>query len=103
MAKVAPLLKKGCKDISVTNRPLIITLVVGELLDGILRDIICFCRKERQGPIRDNRHRFVRRKSYPTNVIELFEEATKRIDEGRIENAVYVNFSKALNKVLPGG
>ena len=37
-----------------------------------------------------------------TNLIEFFEEVTKMIDEGKAVDVVYMDFSKAFDKVLHG-
>eukprot|EP00061_Rhincodon_typus_P006699 g27627.t1 len=102
LANMVPLFKKGDKEKPGNYRLVSLTLVVGRLLEGILRDRI-YMYLERQGVIRDSQRGFVRGKSCLTNLIEFFEEVTKRTDEGRMVDVIYMNFSKAFNKLLMVG
>eukprot|EP00061_Rhincodon_typus_P014533 g41604.t1 len=49
---------------------------------------------------RDNQHGFVQGRSCLINLIEFFEEVTKVINKGRAMDVVYMDFSKAFDKVL---
>ena len=57
---------------------------------------------ERQELIRDSQHDFVSGKPCLTNLIEFFEGVTKKVDEGSAANVVYMDFSKAFDKVPHG-
>ena len=57
---------------------------------------------EISGRISERQHGFVKGRSCLANLIELFEEVTKMIDEGRAVDVVYVDFSKAFDKVPHG-
>ena len=74
---------------------------MGKLLEGILRDRI-YRHLETQGLIRDSQHGFVSGKSCLTNLIEFFEGATKKVDEGSAVDVVNMDFSKAFDKVPHG-
>ena len=76
-------------------------MVVGKLLEGILRDRT-YMYLERQGLIRDSQHGFVCGKSCLTNLIKVFEEVTKWIDQGRVVDIIYMDFSKTFHKVPHG-
>jgi len=54
--------------------------MVGKLLEGSLRDRI-YQHLYTQALIRDSQHGFVRGKSCLINLLECFEEVTKRMDE----------------------
>ena len=75
--------------------------MVGKLLERILRDRI-YSHLEISGHISETQHGFVKERSCLTNLIEFFEEVTKAIDEGRAVDVVYMNFSKAIDKVPHG-
>ena len=75
--------------------------MVGELLERILRDRI-YSHLEISGHISERQHGFVKGRSCLTNLIEFFEEVTKMIDEGRAVGVVYMDFSKAFDKVPHG-
>eukprot|EP00061_Rhincodon_typus_P002191 g16843.t1 len=82
-ANVVPLFKKGNRDNLGNYRPESLILVVGKLLERILRDRI-YTHLEKHGLFRDNQHGFVQGRSYLTNLIEIFEEVMKVIDEDRL-------------------
>eukprot|EP00061_Rhincodon_typus_P007397 g29059.t1 len=93
MTNVVPLFKKGGKEKPENYRPVSLTLVVDGLLEGILRDRI-YMYLERHGLNRDSQHGSLCGKSCLTNLTEFFEEVTKRIDEGRVVDVTYMDFSK---------
>eukprot|EP00061_Rhincodon_typus_P007874 g29989.t1 len=99
LANVVPLFKKDGKDKPENYNSLSLGSVVGTLLEGILRDRI-YMYLEWRGLVRDNQHGFVRGRLRFTNLIELFEEVTKRIDEGRVVDVIYMDFSETFNNIL---
>ena len=101
VASVVPLFKKGNRYNPGNYRPVSLTLVVGKLLERVLRDRI-YDHLERYSLIRDSQHGFVRGKSCLTSLIEFFEEVTRYVDEGRAVDVVYMDFSKAFDKVPHG-
>ncbi|PLS49478.1 hypothetical protein CYV29_15670, partial [Carnobacterium maltaromaticum] len=101
IANVVPLFKKGSRDNPGNYRPVSLTSVVGKLLEKILRDRI-YSHLEENGLISDRQHGFVQGRSCLTNLIEFFEEVTKLIDEGRAVDVIYMDFSKAFDKVPHG-
>ena len=52
--------------------------------------------------IRDSQHGFVSGRSCLTNLIEFFEHVTKCVDDGSAVDVVYMDFSKAFDKVPHG-
>ena len=44
---------------------------------------------DRQGLIRKSQHGFVRGRSCLTNLIEFFEEVTRKVEEGKAVDVVY--------------
>eukprot|EP00061_Rhincodon_typus_P009059 g32237.t1 len=101
ITNVVPLFKKGSSDNPGNYRPVSLTLVAGRLLEKILRDKTC-THLEAHGLIGDRQHGFVRGRSCLTNLIEFFEEVMKIIDEGKAVDVVYMDFSKAFDKVPHG-
>ena len=82
VAHVVPLFKKGSKRNPGNYRPVSLTSVVGKLLEGVIRDRI-YKYLDRQGLIRESQHGFVRGRSCLTNLLEFFEEVTRKVDEGK--------------------
>ena len=101
IAHVVPLFKKGSRSKPGNYRPVSLTSVVGKLMESILRDSI-YNYLDRQDLIRSSQHGFVRGKSCLTNLIEFFEEVTRNVDEGKAVDVVYMDFSKAFDKVPHG-
>ena len=52
--------------------------------------------------IKDSQHGFVSGRSCLMNLIEFFEQVTKQVDEGKAVDVVYIDFSKAFDKVPHG-
>jgi len=52
--------------------------------------------------ISTSQHGFVHGRSCFTNLLEFFDEETRKIDEGRVVIAVYMDFSKAFGKIPHG-
>ena len=90
--------KKGGKNNPGNYRPVSLTSVVGKLLERILRDRI-YSHLEISGRISERQCGFVKGRSCLTNLIEFFEEVKKMIDEGRAVDVVYMDFSKAFDKI----
>ena len=72
--------------------------MVGKLLERILRNRI-YSYLEINGHISKRQRGFVKRKLRLINLIRFFEEVTEMIDEGRAVDVVYMDFSKAFDKV----
>ena len=75
--------------------------MVGKLLEKMLRDRI-YAHLEENGLVSDRQHGFVWGRSCLTNLIEFFEEVTKKIDEAKAVDVVYMDFSKAFDKIPHG-
>jgi len=102
IANVVPLFKKGKRDLPGNYRPVSLTSVVGKVLERIIRDRI-YSYLERNELIGDSQHGFVKGRSCLTNLIEFFEKVTKEVDGGKAVDVVYMDFSKAFDKVAHGG
>ena len=98
IANVVPLFKKGSRDNPGNYRLVSLTSVVDKVLERIIRDRI-YNHLERNNLIRDSQRSFVKGRSCLTNLIELFEKVTKEVDESKAVDMVYMDFSKAFDKV----
>jgi hypothetical protein len=97
-AGVTPLFKKGQKSDVQNYRPVSLTCLVCKLLESIIKDVIV-AHLERYELIRDSQHGFTKGRSCLTNLLEFFEEVTLNLDEGRPFDVIYLDFSKAFDKV----
>eukprot|EP00061_Rhincodon_typus_P009918 g33776.t1 len=101
IANVVPMFKKVGRDNPANYRPVSLLSVVGKLLEKILRDRI-YSHMEISGHISEKQHGFVKGRSCLTNLVEFFEEVMSMIDEGRAVDVVYMDFSKAFDRVPHG-
>ena len=97
-AGVTPLFKKGKKSDVQNYRPVSLTCLVCKLLESIIKDVI-MAHLVRYELIRDSQHGFTKGRSCLTNLLEFFEEVTLNLDEGRPFDVIYLDFSKAFDKV----
>ena len=97
-ANVAPLHKKGSREKPENYRPVSLTSIVGKTLESIIKDSIV-AHLDRHSLIKGSQHGFTRGKSCLTNLLDFFEVVTKELDDGNNVDLIYLNFSKAFDKV----
>ena len=97
-ANVIPLFKKGKRDQPQNYRPVSLTSVVGKLLEGIIKDYITL-HLEKFKLIKNSQHGFISGRSCLSNLLEFFENLTSSLDEGDNVDVIYLDFSKAFDKV----
>eukprot|EP00061_Rhincodon_typus_P009870 g33691.t1 len=98
IADVTPLFKKGVRQKMENYRPISLTMVKGKILESIVKDDISEY-LEVHGKIEQSQHGFLKGTSCLTNLLELFEEATSRLDQGEQIDVIYLDFKKAFDKV----
>jgi ribonucleases P/MRP protein subunit RPP40 len=97
-ASVAPLFKKGSKNNPENYRPISLTSIVGKILESIIKDHIVHYLDSLK-LINSSQHGFTKGKSCLTNLLEFFEKITLEIDNDNPVDCVYLDFSKAFDKV----
>jgi ribonuclease P/MRP protein subunit RPP40 len=97
-AGVTPLFKKGKKYEVQNYRPVSLTCLVCKIMESILKDVI-MGHLEKYKLIRDSQHGFTRGRSCLTNLLEFLEVVTANLDKGRPVDVIYLDFSKAFDKV----
>ena len=98
LANVTPLFKKGPKNKTSSYRPVSLTSQVCKIMKSILKDNI-INHLEQNGLIRDSQHGFRAGRSCLTNLLYFMEIVTKQVDKGIPVDVVYLDFSKAFDKV----
>ena len=98
---VVPLFKKGKRDQPQNYRPVSLTSVVGKILESIVKDNIVL-HLEKYKLLADSQHGFLSGKSCLTNLLDFLETVTSEVDEGNSADVVYLDFSKAFDKVPYG-
>src|SRR3989442_12709274 len=79
-------------------RPVSLTSVVGKLLESIIKDSIVTY-QDQYNLIESSQNGFTKGKSCLTNLLDFFEVVTKELDEGNNVDLIYLDFSKAFDKV----
>ena len=98
VANVTPIFKKGSKNKPENYRPISLTSIPCKIMESILKDkitshLIC------HNLIKNTQHGFMSNKSCTTNLLAFLEVVTKAFDEGTPMDLIYLDFSKAFDKV----
>ena len=97
-ANITPLFKKGCKQEPGNYRPISLTSIACKILEGILKkEILEHINNE--VPLNNSQHGFMTRRSCLTNLLEYLEKVTEILDSGGSMDVIYLDFSKAFDKV----
>ena len=98
LANVTPIHKKGSKGNVENYRPISLTSIPCKILEAIIKDNIVDHLLTNL-LLKSTQHGFIRNKSTVTNLLEFFEYVSKTVDEGNSVDAIYLDFSKAFDKV----
>ena len=97
-ANVTPIFKKGSKGDPGNYRPVSLTSIPCRIMESCIRDSIVD-HLEVNGLINPSQHGFMRKKSCTTNLLEFMERVTAEVDQGHAMDLIYLDFSKAFDKV----
>ena len=97
-ANVTPIFKKGRKDAASNYRPVSLTSQVSKIFEKILRMAIVAHLTD-QNLILETQHGFMPGKSCLTNLLTFVDDISKSLDEGRPVDVIYLDFSKAFDRV----
>ncbi|PKU32528.1 rna-directed dna polymerase from mobile element jockey- hypothetical protein [Limosa lapponica baueri] len=97
-ANVTPAFKRGKKEDPGNYRPVSLTSIPGKMMECLVLGIISKHVEEKKA-IRSSQHGFTKGKSCLTNLIAFYNGMTGWIDEGRVVDVVYLDFSKAFETV----
>ena len=95
---MTPIFKMGAKSDPGNYRPVSLTSVPCKLMESVMRDEI-LDHLVTQQLIKWFQHGFMVHRSCTSNLLEFLETNTKHFDEGILMDVVYLNFSKAFDKV----
>ena len=98
LAKVIPIFKKGARGNPANYRPVSLTCIICKLLERIIRNRL-YNHLIRNNLINNSQHGFMSDRSTQTNLIEFLDWITNEIDKGEAVDIVYLDFSKAFDKI----
>ena len=98
IANVIPIFKKGDRDKCGNYRPVSLTSIVCKILESILRDRINN-HLMKHDLIADSQHGFSSGLSCQTNLLTFFDQIVDNMDRGNTVDVIYLDFSKAFDKV----
>ena len=98
LANVAPIHKKGPKGDVQNYRPISLTSIPCKIMESIIKDEIIDHLLSKK-ILKTSQHGFMKDKSTVTNLLEFFEKITNFVDEGDPVDVIYLDFSKAFDKV----
>ena len=97
-ANVTPIYKKGSKNIASNYRPISLTSQVCKVMEKLVKESIV-AHLNKRNLIRESQHGFMEGKSCLTNLLSFLETATSYSDQGLPVDILYLDFSKAFDKV----
>ena len=97
-ANITPIFKKGSKSESSNYRPISLTSVPCKMLESLIKDAVME-HLILNNLITDSQHGFMKKRSCLTNLLQFFEYVTCSIDNNIPVDAIYLDFSKAFDKV----
>ncbi|PKU37480.1 rna-directed dna polymerase from mobile element jockey-like [Limosa lapponica baueri] len=97
-ANVIPVFKKGKKEGPGNYRPISLTSIPGKVMERLILGAISEHMEEKKA-IRSSQHGFTKGKSCQTNLIAFYDGTTGWMDEKRVVDVVYLDFSKAFDTV----
>ena len=100
-ANVVPIFKKGDKAESSNYRPISLTSIIGKMLEAIIAKEIRQ-HLEIHMLIRHSQHGFSKGKSCITNLLSFYRKVFETIDRGERYDIVFLDFSKAFDRVPHG-
>ena len=97
-ANVTPVFKSGNKKLVSNYRPISLTSTVSKIMESLIKSTIR-SHLQSNNLIRSSQHGFMDRKSCLSNLLHCMEEVTTILDEGDSADVLYLDFSKAFDKV----
>ena len=97
-AAVIPIFKGGQRNVVCNYRPVSLTCILCKVMENIIRSHTCEYLTLNK-LIAPTQHGFTKGKSCLTNLLSFLDEVTMRLDEGKVVEVCYLDFSKAFDSV----
>ncbi|KAF7241053.1 RNA-directed DNA polymerase from mobile element jockey [Varanus komodoensis] len=98
VASVVPIFKKGSRKDMGSYRLVSLTSIVGKTMERLIieRDLVML---DREGRLAATQHGFRKNRSCQTNLVEFCDKVSRWLNGGDAVDVVYLDFSKAFDKV----
>ena len=97
-ANVKPIFKKGAKTLPINYRPISLTCVIVKIMERAIKESI-MAHLISKSLLNPSQHGFLPKKSVSTNLNSFLDFVTKNVDAGHPVDVLYLDFSKAFDKV----
>ena len=97
-AEVTAIFKKGNKTDPGNYRPVSLTCICCKLMEQFIRDTIVNHMTDEK-LYSDSQHGFRKNRSCVTQLLEVYDELTERLDEGKNIDIIYLDFKKAFDSI----
>ncbi|CAM4538200.1 unnamed protein product [Lepidochelys olivacea] len=94
-ANVVPIFKKGKEENPGNYRPVSLTSGPGKIMEQVLKESI----RGEESDQEQSKHGFTKGKSCLTNLIAFYDEITGSVDEGKVVDVLFLDFSKVFDTV----
>ena len=97
-ANINPIFKKGSKGKPENHCPIALTPVPCKIMESLIKDVI-IQHIDLHNLIKSSQHGFMKGKLCTTNLLEFLEKVMRNIDSNIPIDIIYLDFSKAFDKV----
>ncbi|KAJ8027731.1 RNA-directed DNA polymerase from mobile element jockey [Holothuria leucospilota] len=101
IANVTPIFKKGDRSLPCNYRPVSLTSVVCKVMESVIKDCLLKYLLD-NGLLNLSQHGFLPSRSCVTNLLSFLEDVSLSLDCGHSVDVIYLDFSKAFDKVPLG-
>ena len=95
---ISPIYKGGCRSDPANYRPVTLLPVLSKVMESIVADFV-MDHMERHNILSPAQHRFRKSRSCATNLLLARDEWTTTVDDGDAVDVIYLDFSKAFDRV----
>jgi len=95
---VTSIYKKGQKEDLKNYKRVNLTSVLGKVIEQLILSAVTWHIPDTQVII-PTQHGFMKSRSYLTNLISSYDKVTHLVDEGKVMNVVYLDFSKGFDTI----
>ena len=96
---VSAIHKSGTRSKAANYRPISLTSVPGKIMERLIRDQLVE-HMTRNNFFSSEQHGFIKGKSCTTQLLEILEDLTEILDEGKDVDVIYLDLCKTFEKIM---